>query len=74
MPIFVLSIFVSIIVNNDKNIQEWRVNKFIERGYKEPVKKEPTLGDILAGALKSNPRRFGNIPVLEPIKDDYIPW
>jgi hypothetical protein len=46
-----------LIVQNDKNVQEWRVNKFIERGYKEPVEKESTLGDILAGALKSNPVR-----------------
>lgn len=46
-----------LIVQNSKNVQEWRVNKFIERGYKEPVEIEPTLGDILAGALKSNPVR-----------------
>ena len=41
-----------LIVQNNKNVQEWRVNKFIERGYKEAVEKESTLGDILAGALK----------------------
>lgn len=41
-----------LIVNNDKNIQEWRRNKFLNRGYKEVGSKEPTLGDILAGGLK----------------------
>jgi len=46
-----------LIFQNSKNFQEWRVNKFLGRGYKETVEKEPTLGDILAGALKSNPRR-----------------
>jgi len=65
-----------LIVNNYKNIQLWRKGKFYDRGYTEVFeeKKEPTLGDILAGALKTNTRQFGNIPVLEPIKDDYIPW
>lgn len=65
-----------LIVQNNKNIQLWRKGKFYDRGYTEVFeeKKEPTLGDILAGALKTNPRRFENIPALNPIKDDYIPW
>lgn len=41
-----------LIVNNKKNIREWRTQKFTDRGYKRPEEKEPTLGDILAGALK----------------------
>ena len=41
-----------LITQNNKNIQEWRRNKFLDRGYLEPAEKEPTLGDILAGALK----------------------
>jgi len=41
-----------LIVNNKKNIQEWRTQKFTDRGYKEVGSKEHTLGDILAGALK----------------------
>lgn len=41
-----------LIVNNPKNVQEWRRNKFLNRGYKEVGSKEHTLGDILAGALK----------------------
>jgi hypothetical protein len=46
-----------LIVQNGKNIQLWRKAKFLVRGYKEAVEIEPTLGDILAGALKSNPVR-----------------
>lgn len=44
-----------LIVNNGKNIQQWRKEKFLGRGYKDMaqfVDAEPTLGDILAGALK----------------------
>jgi len=64
-----------LIVQNPKNIQQWRKSKFRDRGYIEVLeeKKEPTLGDILAGA-KTNPRRFGNIPALNPIKEDYVSW
>jgi hypothetical protein len=63
-----------LIVQNNKNIQLWRKGKFYDRGYTEVFeeKKEPTLGDILAGALKTNPRRFTNIPTLA--QEDYIPW
>lgn len=43
-----------LIVQNSKNIQEWRENKFIDRGYKEAVEKESTLGDILSSALRNN--------------------
>lgn len=42
-----------LIVNNRKNIQEWRRNKFLGRSYKELEEtKEATLGDILSSALK----------------------
>lgn len=44
-----------LVVNNGKNVQEWRRSKFRDRGYKdvnEQMLPEPTLGDILAGALK----------------------
>jgi hypothetical protein len=43
-----------LIVQNNKNIQEWRRYKFLDRDYKEAVEKESTLGDILAGALKKH--------------------
>jgi hypothetical protein len=43
-----------LIVQNNKNIQQWRKEKFLERGYKETVEKESTLGDILSRALRNN--------------------
>jgi hypothetical protein len=45
-----------LIVQNNKNVQEWRVNKFIDRGYTGVFKEEeaPTLGDILSSALRNN--------------------
>ena len=67
-----------LIVNNGKNIQLWRKEKFLDRGYKEPVEKEPTLGDILAGALKRNPVNVsvggggGGGTIL--IKNEYVSW
>jgi hypothetical protein len=68
-----------LIVQNNKNIQEWRKKKFLDRGYKEAVEMEPTLGDILAGALKRNPVNAsvgsgggGGSTVL--IQTEYIPW
>lgn len=49
-----------LIVNNNKNVAEWRRNKFIQRGYKDMAKfvPEPTLGDILAGVLKSGVKKY----------------
>ena len=68
-----------LIVQNGKNIQLWRRHKFLDRGYKEAVVMEPTLGDILAGALKRNPVNAsvgsgggGGSTVL--IQTEYIPW
>ena len=66
-----------LIVQNGKNIQQWRRHKFLDRGYKEAVEIEQTLGDILAGALKSNPVNVsvgggGGSTVL--IQTEYIPW
>lgn len=67
-----------LIVQNNKNIQLWRKEKFLDRGYKEPVEKEPTLGDILAGALKRNPVNVsvggggGGGTIL--IKNEYVSW
>ena len=69
-----------LIVQNGKNIQLWRKEKFLDRGYKEMVKfaPEPTLGDILAGALKRNPVNVsvggggGGGTIL--IKNEYVSW
>jgi hypothetical protein len=45
-----------LIVQNSKNIQEWRQQKFRDRGYTGVFKEEeaPTLGDILYRALSNN--------------------
>jgi hypothetical protein len=55
-----------LIVQNNKNIQQWRKKKFLDRGYKVTTlgdyletEKEPTLGDILAGALRNNAKVVG---------------
>ena len=68
-----------LIVQNNKNIQEWRRQKFLDRGYLEPAEKEPTLGDILAGALKRNPVNAfvgggggGGKNII--FKTEYVPW
>lgn len=65
-----------LIVNNGKNVQEWRRNKFLDRGYKEIVEdKELTLGDILAGALKSSSTNGSKITTsYVSYEDDDISW
>lgn len=58
-----------LIVNNDKNIQQWRREKFISRGYKE-VGEEMTVGNILAGALK----RVAQTSYVSYEDDDEFSW
>lgn len=65
-----------LIVNNGKNVQEWRRNKFLDRGYKEIVEnKEVTLGDILAGALKPSSTNGSKIKTsYVSYEDDDMTW
>jgi hypothetical protein len=51
-----------LIVQNSKNIQEWRENKFLDRGYTGVFKEKeaPTLGDILSSALRNNAKIVAN--------------
>lgn len=52
---------MQLIPNNQKNIQQWRREKFIDRGYKELGEQAPVemnLGDILAAALKTGVKKY----------------
>ena len=67
-------------MQNNKNIQLWRKAKFLDRGYKEAVEIEPTLGDILAGALKSGDSTWSHYStniaadIASGKIKEYVPW
>lgn len=64
-----------LIVNNDKNVQEWRRQKFTDRGYKDMAifdKPETTLGDILSSALRSSAKTIKPAYTYTSYEDDLI--
>ena len=65
-----------LIVNNEKNIQEWRRSKFIQRDYTEEkaVPKSldgASLGDILASALKASSKKVDASPAITTTFTNY---